>query len=111
MTKLRGEAPDLADRVEDQHLTLAEAWVLVEKRVREAREYREITTRQVSDALAFLDPRKRDPAAVGADLARHVDPSLSPAGLDLSSDRLTGCLGVLTALSKALARGPEGARG
>jgi hypothetical protein len=53
---LQKKAPDLADLVVEERLTLEEARAALEKRTREERDYVALVTRQFSAALTALDP-------------------------------------------------------
>jgi hypothetical protein len=109
LERLKVDAPDLADLVTDERLTLAGALAEVEERrrkvqerERKAQEYRALTTQQLDSALAFLDPRQIDAALLGQQLAANAAPDALPHRLDLSPARIRACAAVLESLAQAL---------
>lgn len=86
LTTLQAECPDLAILVQEERLTLSEAWAAMEKRQREERERIAILTRQLDAVLNHLDPREID----REDYARqwlNANPSLVGEHADFSPAR------------------------
>jgi ParB-like chromosome segregation protein Spo0J len=115
---LKVEAPDLAELVVDERLTLAEAGEALGERRRKAaerekeeRERRQTTTNLVVQALTLLDPGQLSAEQRAAALRDRLDPALlQHAGVlgSLSTDRLLACRAVLDALIAALGPGRDG---
>jgi ParB-like chromosome segregation protein Spo0J len=106
MAYLRSVAPDLADLVVEERISLATALGELRQRTEKARQYRELTTRQLESALSFLDPRQIGAAELAAQMAENVDPSALSTRPDVSPERIRACAAVLTTLADAM-RGKE----
>jgi hypothetical protein len=102
MAYLRSIAPDLADLVVEERISLSSALGELRQRTEKARQYRELTTRQLDSALSFLDPRQIDAAELAAQMAENVDPSSLTTRPDISPDRIRTCAAVLEALADAM---------
>lgn len=87
MERLRAEAPDLADLVQEGRLTLAAASTEITERKREAREYLRTLTRNWDQGLAFLDPYNADPEECARE-GLKVCPEFAGSDCDFSAARV-----------------------
>jgi RNase H-fold protein (predicted Holliday junction resolvase) len=111
---LKAEAPDLAELVIDERLTLAEAQGGLEERRRKAREEearerqrRATVTQMVFEAVNALGPTGAGVADKARRLAEDLTPGRLPDGSALSRERLEACAAVLTNLASLLYGGPS----
>jgi ParB-like nuclease domain len=113
---LKVEAPELAELVVDERLTLAGALAELQERRRKERvreeeeqQRRETTTSQVIQAVALFDPGRLEPNARAAQLRRRLDGAFlaQSGGMgDLSRQRLSGCRAVMDELITLLEAEP-----
>lgn len=98
MARLREEAPDLADQVTEERLSVREAMAVLEQRIRDQREARRVATQLAGESLSFLDPRGMTAEELADSIVGKLDPSLLPNRPDFSPRRVKRCLAVLTAI-------------
>ena len=95
--RLRKEAPDLAEQVAEERLSLAEANAAFlareeekEKEQKREQEAKETATRLFADAVSLFDPRAMSVEDLADNLLTVIDPQLSED--DLSKERLQKAL-------------------
>jgi ParB-like chromosome segregation protein Spo0J len=102
--RLRSEADDLADLVEEGRMSLKEAQAALRERQQEARREREAVTQNLRRGLEHLHPGPWTAEKRAAHLADHLDPAAAADKL-LSLDGLRACRDVLDALIERLDEG------
>lgn len=109
LEQLKEVAPDLAELVVDERISLAAAMTALQDRKHKEREeqekerqYRELTTRQLEQALSFLDPRKVTAEELAEQLSQNLDGASFAIRPDLSLERIRRCAAVLIALADLL---------
>lgn len=85
---LEKSAPDLAEMVRGEQLTLSEALATLEQRRKDDQRKREGTTRLVLQTLQFLDPGAMTAEELAHDIATHMDPGTANGPVDFSRGRL-----------------------
>lgn len=97
MKRLRADAPDLADQVDEGRLTLAEALAASEERKRSKESAERAATQQLQQLMITLQPGNKKPEDVGRDLFEQINPKFwAPMpNLDLNKKYLTACARVL----------------
>jgi ParB-like chromosome segregation protein Spo0J len=98
MERLRVEASDLATLVTEGALPLSEAIAALRKREENAQAHRQATTRLVASGLLAFDPGKWTSGDRATALWEAFDPSLLPAGQEVTVARLRACAAVLEQL-------------
>jgi ParB-like chromosome segregation protein Spo0J len=109
LNKLRDAAPDLAAQVEERKLRIEEAEGALEARQREAKRERQTVTRNLLQALLYLDPPPDGVEAKVSATVAQLDPGLvsgmdiaASGRADFSSARLRAASAVLLGIATAL---------
>jgi ParB-like chromosome segregation protein Spo0J len=72
MSRLRAEAPDLADLVTEERMTLREALAALDERIAEERRQREVTKRLMDQVLGFLSAGAMTPGELAEGIVRKL---------------------------------------
>jgi ParB-like chromosome segregation protein Spo0J len=102
LERLREEAPDLAQRVTEEQLKLAEAMTLLRERKEEEIKHQKVTSRLFSDSLIFLTPQSNTPAELATYLCDAIKPKYMTT--ELSLDNLKSALETFKLLTNKLTK-------
>jgi ParB-like nuclease domain len=105
MKRLRLQAPDLAELVADEHMSLAEALGALKVRQQQEADRRRATSQLADTMLMFLDPGEALTSAERAEqIVSTLDPTAVPTRPDFSAQRLRRCIATLVTLGDLIAR-------
>lgn len=105
LTRLRTEAPDLADLVTEERLYLKEAITALDSRITEAKRARETATRVLQTIFNALFPRSATPDEWAERLAKDVSAEFWSGADELSVKNLAACADVMRAISERINHG------
>jgi ParB-like chromosome segregation protein Spo0J len=98
--RLRSVAPDLADVVDEERMTLPEARAALEKRIETEKKNRVSTTSQVSQCIGILNPRAYTVEQHVEELIKWFDPKLATE--EITPEILNNCTAVFRGLVNKL---------
>lgn len=103
LTRLRAEAPDLADLVEEDRMSPKEAIAALDARIEEQQRKQRTATQLVASLLDVWHPRGSDPADYCARLTMNAKAKFwPPSGTPLTRDNLRSVAAVIAALENQL---------
>jgi ParB-like nuclease domain len=98
MKVLREEAPDLADLVVEERITLKEARAALDQRKEDDLRERQQATTSLCTTLSYLDPRAMDVGKLASDYVSKFEPKY--ASEEISKKRISKCIEVLNEIAK-----------
>lgn len=102
MAGLVVEAPDLAELVKEERMSLSDALAALRERKDRQRQRQATTTRMVFEAVVTLDPGTGAPRDKAVRLVEDLNPDGLPDGSKLTRERLQGCMAVIQEVVDAL---------
>lgn len=102
LSRLRSEAPDLADLVTEERLQLHEAIRALDARLAEAKRQQETATRVLQSIFNALYPRSATPEEWADSLTKDVREEFWSGAAELTHQNLRACAHVMQAISKRL---------
>jgi len=101
LTRLRRDAPDLADQVAEERLTIKEAIGALTEREKEKAQSEEAATSLVCRAVGILTPLEGSAKKYGTEIAGKMNPEYWKGETELTAASIQTCADVLGQIAKA----------